>query len=81
MGGVDNDDTADAAARGLIGEIGAGRQAPKDISDKVRVLIKILNESYEKNDKTKTIIFVKDRSVAFYLKKILRGSCLGQESR
>jgi len=46
----------------------------KDVSDKVRILIQILNESIEKNPNAKTIIFVKDRSVACYLKKILVGS-------
>ena len=43
------------------------------MSDKIRELIKILNSSYEKNDSIKTIIFVKDRSVAVYLKKLLAG--------
>ncbi len=34
----------------------------------------ILNKSYNDNPNVKTIIFVKDRSVAVYLKKILSGS-------
>ncbi len=45
-----------------------------DVSDKVRILLKILNDSLKANPKAKTIIFVKDRSVACYLKKILVGS-------
>ena len=43
------------------------------VSDKIRELIKILNNSWEKNNNIKTIIFVKDRSVAVYLKKLLAG--------
>ena len=33
----------------------------------------MLNTSYEENNNIKTIIFVKDRSVAVYLKKLLAG--------
>ena len=50
----------------------------RDVSDKVQILIQILNESYDKNPKIKTIIFVKDRSVAYYLSKILVGEIMGQ---
>lgn len=34
----------------------------------------MLISSYEQNNNVKTIIFVKDRSVAVYLKKILMGT-------
>ena len=48
------------------------------ISNKVGKLVEILVTSYEKSlsDRSflKTIIFVKDRSVAVYLKKILAGT-------
>jgi len=37
-----------------------------------------MKESYEKNSKLKTIIFVKDRSVAFYLQKLLSGNKINQ---
>jgi hypothetical protein len=49
------------------------------LSDKVQKLINILHDSYEQREgvngtnNLKTIIFVKDRSVAVYLKKILSG--------
>ena len=43
------------------------------VSDKIRTLIKMLNKSYDENPNVKTIIFVKDRSVAVYLKKLLAG--------
>lgn len=49
------------------------------LSDKVQKLITILHDSYDRLEGTngtnnlKTIIFVKDRSVAVYLKKILSG--------
>lgn len=43
------------------------------VSDKIRTLIKMLNKSYAENPNVKTIIFVKDRSVAVYLKKLLAG--------
>ena len=33
----------------------------------------MLNASYAENPRVKTIIFVKDRSVAVYLKKLLAG--------
>ena len=36
-------------------------------------MIKMLNDSYHQNNNVKTIIFVKDRSVAVYLKKLLSG--------
>jgi hypothetical protein len=42
-----------------------------EISGKVAKLIRILSKEYENNNKLKAIIFVKDRSVATYLKKIL----------
>ena len=37
------------------------------------MLIRMLENSYEENNDVKTIIFVKDRSVAVYLKKLLSG--------
>ena len=37
-------------------------------------MVDILNKSFDKDPNVKTIIFVKDRSVAVYLKKILSGS-------
>ena len=43
------------------------------VSDKITKLIDILNKSYAKDNKIKTIIFVKDRSVAVYLQKLLAG--------
>jgi len=43
-------------------------------SDKVSVLIRMLNAAIETDPSVKTIIFVKDRSVAVYLKKLLGGS-------
>ena len=43
------------------------------MSEKIKVLIRMLNDSYEANRDVKTIVFVKDRSVAVYLKKILVG--------
>jgi sensor histidine kinase regulating citrate/malate metabolism len=46
----------------------------ESISKKLQKLVQILNESYEKDPKLKTIIFVKDRSVAVYLKKLLFGN-------
>lgn len=45
--------------------------ATSDVSDKVYELVNILEIEYQKNTKLKAIIFVKDRSVATYLKKIL----------
>ena len=33
-----------------------------------------MHDSYKQNSKLKTIIFVKDRSVAFYLQKMLSGN-------
>jgi hypothetical protein len=54
--------------------IESSKYKQKDISDKVRILIQILNDSIDKNPRAKTIIFVKDRSVACYLKKILVGT-------
>jgi ERCC4-related helicase len=54
------------------------------ISQKIQKLVSILKESYLKDPKLKSIIFVKDRSVAVYLKKLLTGDtskknyeCLG----
>jgi hypothetical protein len=44
------------------------------VSNKIIKLIDILRDSYEKDPNVKTIIFVKDRSVAVYLKKLLTGS-------
>ena len=41
------------------------------LSDKVKVLVKMLEKSHTENNDVKTIIFVKDRSVAVYLKKLL----------
>ena len=46
----------------------------ENISNKVNALVEILNKSLQDDPKLKTIIFVKDRSVAVYLKKILSGS-------
>lgn len=43
------------------------------LSDKVKVLVKMLEKSHTDNNDVKTIIFVKDRSVAVYLKKLLHG--------
>lgn len=43
------------------------------ISDKVKVLIDMLEKSHAARNDVKTIIFVKDRSVAVYLKKLLQG--------
>ena len=43
------------------------------ISDKVKVLIDMLCKSHRERSDCKTIIFVKDRSVAVYLKKLLSG--------
>lgn len=43
------------------------------VSDKITVLIDMLNESHAAKNDVKTIIFVKDRSVAVYLKKLLQG--------
>ena len=43
------------------------------MSDKIKTLIKMLDDSYRENPHVKTIIFVKDRSVAVYLKKLLAG--------
>lgn len=42
-----------------------------EVSGKVLQLVNILETEYENNSKLKAIIFVKDRSVATYLKKIL----------
>lgn len=42
-----------------------------EISGKVRQLVKILEREQVSNPKLKAIVFVKDRSVATYLKKIL----------
>ena len=44
------------------------------ISNKIRKLSEILRDSYKKDKNLKTIIFVKDRSVAVYLQKILSGN-------
>jgi len=44
------------------------------ISNKIRKLTEILKDSYRDNCNLKTIIFVKDRSVAVYLQKILSGN-------
>lgn len=41
------------------------------VSGKVDKLVDLLYAEYENNKKLKAIIFVKDRSVATYLKKIL----------
>ena len=46
----------------------------QNISNKVNALVEILNKSLHDDPNVKTIIFVKDRSVAVYLKKILSGS-------
>ena len=46
----------------------------ENISNKVNALVEILNKSFAEDPHVKTIIFVKDRSVAVYLKKILSGS-------
>jgi hypothetical protein len=43
----------------------------KEVSGKVSQLISILSSEYDVNPRLKAIIFVKDRSVATYLKKIL----------
>ena len=43
------------------------------VSDKINKLIEILNNSHAQDPHIKTIIFVKDRSVAVYLKKLLAG--------
>lgn len=43
----------------------------KEVSGKVSQLISILSSEYDLNPRLKAIIFVKDRSVATYLKKIL----------
>lgn len=45
-----------------------------NVSKKLQKLVSILNESYKKDPKLKTIIFVKDRSVAVYLRKLLHGN-------
>ena len=45
--------------------------ASSEISGKVSQLINILVAEYAANSKLKAIVFVKDRSVATYLKKIL----------
>ena len=44
------------------------------ISDKIKVLIEMLNNSHQAKTDVKTIIFVKDRSVAVYLKRLLSGN-------
>ena len=49
-------------------------QEENPISNKVAKLVEILQEAYEANPNLKSIIFVKDRSVAVYLKKVLSGS-------
>ena len=41
------------------------------VSDKVKVLIDMLKKTHTEKADAKTIIFVKDRSVAVYLKKLL----------
>ena len=56
------------------------------LSDKVLQLIDILKESYKTFKKQngcepKTIIFVKDRSVAVYLKKILNGEFRKEDNK
>ena len=50
------------------------------LSDKVKVLVKMLEKSHTENNDVKTIIFVKDRSVAVYLKKLLQGEDDGSSS-
>jgi len=45
-----------------------------NVSNKLQKLVSILKESYDKDKKLKTIIFVKDRSVAVYLRKLLHGN-------
>ncbi len=42
-----------------------------EVSGKVSELVRIMETEYERNPKLKAIVFVKDRSVATYLKKIL----------
>jgi hypothetical protein len=42
-----------------------------EVSGKVTELVNILEREYQANNKLKAIVFVKDRSVATYLKKIL----------
>lgn len=42
-----------------------------EVSGKVSELVRIMENEYEGNPKLKAIVFVKDRSVATYLKKIL----------
>lgn len=42
-----------------------------EVSGKVTELVNIIETEYSKNEKLKAIVFVKDRSVATYLKKIL----------
>jgi len=42
-----------------------------EVSGKVSELVRILESEEEGNPKLKAIVFVKDRSVATYLKKIL----------
>jgi ERCC4-related helicase len=53
----------------------------EQLSNKLKKLVDILNDNYEKNPHLKTIIFVKDRSVAVYLKKMLTGSRLADSYR
>lgn len=61
-------------------EIGDLDRNSFQVSDKVRQLIKMLNKSYDANHNVKTIIFVKDRSVAVYLKKLLAGEEQSRDS-
>jgi hypothetical protein len=50
---------------------GGGLEDRNEVSGKVSQLVRILESEQAKNPKLKAIVFVKDRSVATYLKKIL----------
>ena len=53
------------------GKTFSGTIKNSEVSGKVAELVRIMEQEYSTNPKLKAIVFVKDRSVATYLKKIL----------